>query len=328
LELHDKDSLFVPLLRQRLWVTGDYTARASTVDEPVFDAALDEAVKRYQRRNGLHDDGIVGPNTLAMLNIPVEKRIEQLRINLERLRWLPDAPAGRYVLVNVPEYRLRVKEGDRTVLGMKVIVGKQYHSTPIFRDTITYLVFNPTWTVPLRIAQQEILPRLKRDAGYLARNGYRVYRSWRDHATAVDPDSVNWKAMTNGTFTWRLVKEPGPHNPLGAVKFMFPNPFHIYLHDTPKDWLFSRKKRAFSHGCVRVARPIDLAECLLSGSPGWDRSRITWHMGPDQPTTPVALPEPVPVQFIYRTAFVDEEGLVHFRRDLYRHDERQIATLQ
>jgi murein L,D-transpeptidase YcbB/YkuD len=260
------------------------------------------------------------------MNIPVEQRIEQIQINLERIRWMPDTLGKQYVLVNIPEYKLRVVEEGKKVMEMKVIVGREYHSTPVFRDSIEFIEFSPTWTVPLSIARNEILPKLQKDSSYLDKDGFVLYESWHSDTSQLNPYQINWRLFEPGDFTYRLVQPPGPSNPLGQVKFMFPNPLAIYLHDTPSHWLFDRKNRAFSHGCVRVSKPVELARYLLKEVDGWDDQRVEENMHSQEPKA-VPLPEAIPVQFIYQTAFVDEDNLVNFRQDVYGHDAMQATAI-
>lgn len=346
----------VLLLRQRLQITGDLAAQESGTElgnksdrehltagaesvaslltdlfainpATILDESVAAGLAHYQARNGLLVDTILGPNTLKMMNIPAERRVRQIQLNMERLRWWPQSFGEKYVLVNVPEYRLRVYEEQEKKLEMKVIVGEEYHSTPIFRDTIRYIEFSPTWTVPRSIAVNEILPALKRDPGYLQRNHMHLYRAGRKRrGRGLNPYRINWARVTDTNFRYWIVQQPGPHNALGNIKFMFPNKRAIYLHDTPSDYLFDRTKRAFSHGCVRVENPVDLATYLLKENPAWDRQRIQQNMHRDQPVAQ-PLPELVPVQFLYQTAFVDEEGKVNFREDIYGHDQKQLEAI-
>jgi L,D-transpeptidase YcbB len=317
----------VALLRQRLRLTDDLPAPAESAGEELYDQNLEEAVKHFQHRNGLKADGIAGKITLSHLNIPVEKRIEQLRINLERLRWLPDSSDLHYVRVNIPAYKASVIENGQKVLDMKVVVGKEYASTPVFRDEIQYLEFSPTWTVPLSIARAEILPRIKQDSTYLQRKNYLVYESWTSDSTLLDPLQVDWDSIEPENFTYRLVKQPGPGNPLGQVKFMFPNDLAIYLHDTPAGHLFDKKTRAYSHGCVRVEKPVEFALHLLSDVPEVNQENIRDFMHQQEPIV-VRLPQPVPIQLMYQTAFVDDRGILNFRKDVYGHDSLQIQAIQ
>ncbi len=332
-------------LRQRLAITGDLpengTSTVSVVNSDAISAenpveidplaVLDESVAaglaRYQARNGLIADSILGTNTLQMLNVPVEERVRQIQLNMERLRWWPRSFGEKYVLVNVPEYKLRVYENQEKQLEMKVIVGKEYHSTPIFRDMIRYIEFSPTWVVPRSIAVNEILPAIQKDSTYLTRNQMKLYPLGQvKEGAEIDPYLIDWASISDTTFRYQIVQQPGPRNALGQIKFMFPNKLAIYLHDTPAGYLFDRKRRAYSHGCVRVEEPVELAAFLLKEDPAWNRQRIRENMHQPEPVVK-HLPEPVPVQFLYQTAFVDEEGQVNFRPDIYGHDSKQTDAI-
>jgi L,D-transpeptidase YcbB len=315
-------------VKERLLIYGCLSEDALIGDEAyVFGEELEEAVKVFQNNHGLSVDGLVGPQTLRVMNVPVTDRIQQIEINMERVRWQPESYGDRYILINVPEYHLWVYDHGEEVLDMRVIVGREYTSTPIFRDVMEYLEFSPTWTVPRSIAIRMLLPRIQEDSTYFDRNHYVVYESWDPDAEKIDPLEIDWEEVTPQNFNYRIVQQPGPHNSMGLVKFMFPNPMAIYLHDTPQDYLFDRDQREFSNGCVRVEKPIELAKYLLDDQPGWDKQRITDNMHRGNPKV-VTMNKTVYVQFIYQTAIVDDEGLVHFRKDIYNHDQQQIDLLE
>lgn len=283
-------------------------------DEQLFDEGLEESLKAFQRTHGLEPDGMVGARTLAALRVPVEARIQQLLVNLERWRWLPAELGERHVLVNLPAYELVAVEREEPKLRMRVIIGLEDWRTPVFSEQMEYLVLNPAWYVPRRIANEEVLPLLQRNPRGASRLGIQVTR--RDTGQWVDPASVDWSGGAEG---YRFHQEPGPANPLGAVKFMFPNRFAVYLHGTPNPKLFELARRSLSHGCVRVEQPLALAAFLLAGHEGWDEAKLTEAVASGS-TQQVTLPEPVPVHLMYWTSFVDAQGQVHFRPDLYRRD--------
>lgn len=315
-------------LKKRLYLTGDLDKFEPENEESnKFDDDLENAVKKFQSRNGLQVDGIVGPGTFEVLNIPVEDRITQIMLNLERVRWQPRDYGDRYILVNVPEYMLRIYENDEVVDEMKVIVGKEYHSTPIFNEEMVYLVFSPDWTLPLSIAKRDILPKVIEDPDYLVRNHYDVYEDWNEDSEPIDPFSIDWEDIPEDEFNFRIVQRPGPWNSLGQVKFMMPNDMAIYLHDTPSDHLFDSKEREFSSGCIRIERPFDLTEYLLQDDPSWDRSAIYEHLNLEEPKN-VMLPEKINVHLVYKTSWVDDNGDVHFLPDIYGHDDVQLAALE
>jgi murein L,D-transpeptidase YcbB/YkuD len=307
-------------LAARLSASGDYKGSLPAAGQTAaYDPALQEAVKSFQRRHGLQDDGVVGAEAAAEMNVPVEHRIAQIRMNLERWRWLPRDLGSRYMLVNIPEMRLDVFEADHVPLTMKVVVGKEDTQTPIFNDEMTHLVFSPYWNVPPGIAQDETLPAIMRDPGFLDRNNMEVVDG---SGRRIDPSSID---LSNPS-AYRFRQRPGAENSLGLVKFMFPNQFNVYLHDTPADSLFDRATRSFSHGCVRVAEPLALAEYVLRDQPEWDRARIeaAMHAGEEKH---VKLKTPIPVYLGYWTARVRPDGTVQFRKDVYGIDQRLTGKL-
>lgn len=285
---------------------GEASAAPPAPGDDLFDAAVAAAVTRFQKRHGLEPTGVVDDETLADLNVPAAERVRQIAINLERWRWMPSDLGKRYIRVNIPEFEMDLMENGRPVLEMRVVVGKAQQSrTPVFSDRMTYLELNPAWNIPESIAEEEILPKAASDPGYLARN--------------------NIEVVTEGSES-RLRQRPGPDNPLGQIKFMFPNEHDIYLHDTPADHLFAKAERDFSHGCIRLERPMDLAHVLLKGSSEWTPEKLQSVLGSGEQTT-VSLPDPLPVHLLYFTAWVDEEGTVQFRRDVYGHDTRLAKAL-
>ncbi|MDX1710291.1 MAG: L,D-transpeptidase family protein [Rhodovibrionaceae bacterium] len=307
----------VAVLRRHLTVTGDLSV--SSNDAELFDSGLTQAVMRYQRRLGLDADGVVGPATRAQLNVPVNTRIGQIVLNMERWRWMPEDLGERYVLVNLAGFELEVVEFGSVHLAMKVVVGRPYRRTPVFSDTISYLEVNPTWTVPPTILREDILPKLRKDPGYLAENNMKLYHGWDASAPALDPAGIDWQSVPPRANPYRIVQAPGPKNALGRIKFMFPNKYQVYLHDTPSRELFSRPARAFSSGCIRVERPMELADYLLGANADWDRSRVEKLIAEGQ-TTRVNLARPVPVHLTYATAWIGEGGTIHFREDVYGRD--------
>lgn len=307
-------------LRRRLAATGDLDG-PSAAEPEAFDEHLERAVHRFQARHGLEVDGVVGAKTLAALNIPPRARVRQLELNLERWRWLPRELGPRHILVNIPDFELAAVEDGRTALEMRVVVGLSYRRTPVFSDLMRYLVLNPYWEIPPTLAVQDKLPLIRKDPEYLAQQGIRVLQGWGIEEREVDPGTVDWAALRGRGFPYRLRQDPGPRNALGRIKFMFPNRFNVYLHDTPTRELFARADRDLSSGCIRVENPVDLAEYLLREAPGWSRAAILAAIGDGGPTQTVPLPRPIPVHLLYWTAWADAEGTVQFRRDLYGRDE-------
>ncbi len=313
-------SLHVPTVAARLAASGDFKGSVPPAGQAaVYSDDLHESVKRFQRRHGLMDDGIVGPPTIAEMNVPIEARIRQVELNLERWRWLPRTLGDRHILVNIPEYRLEVWEGGQVPVTMKVVVGKSDTPTPIFNDEMTYLVFSPYWNVPPDIAQGETLPEVMKDPGFLARMNMEVVDT---KGQAIDPLSIDLSDPTQ----YRFRQRPGAANSLGLVKFMFPNQYNVYLHDTPSDSLFARASRSFSHGCVRLEQPLALAEYILRDQPDWTKARIEEAMHANEERT-VKLRAPIPVYLGYWTARVSPDGVMQFRKDVYGIDAKQTALL-
>jgi murein L,D-transpeptidase YcbB/YkuD len=317
-------------LYRRLTKLGDLPAGpAPPADSAPYTGEVVEAVKRFQGRHGLESDGVLGKGTLAALNIPIGHRIDQLAISLERLRWLPDLNTGRQIVVNIPTYRLwawdSLGTGAKPTLEMNVIVGKSLDTqTPVFAEEMKYLILRPYWNVPTSILRKEMLPRLRKDPGYLERNDLEMVQGQGDDARPMAPTPGNIELLRNGRL--RVRQRPGPRNSLGLVKFIFPNDEHVYLHSTPAQELFNRTRRDFSHGCVRVEQPVDLAEWALRDVGGWDRARIVAAMDRGSPLQ-VNLARPIPVLMFYTTAIVLQDGTPQFFEDVYGHDTRLLRTL-
>jgi murein L,D-transpeptidase YcbB/YkuD len=308
----------VPVVRRRLAATdGAVVSSPGSADgETLYDESLIEAVKHFQKRHGLEPDGVIGQNTLLQLNIPVNARIRQIIANMERWRWMPERLGDHYIMVNIAGFELKRVRNDRVEEKMRVVVGLPYHRTPIFSETMKYLEINPYWNVPHSIAIREELPKLQSDPAELATAGFEAVSGDK----VIDVRSVDWRQYSTANFPFRLRQKPGPRNALGRVKFMFPNRFNVYLHDTPSRTLFARAKRAFSHGCIRVARPIDLAEQVLAQNSGWARARIEQVLATGERTI-VNLDQPLRVHITYATAWDDANGRVHFAADIYQRDE-------
>jgi len=303
-------------LRVRLEASGDLSAGDKS-------QSVAEAVRRFQKRHGLSETGTVNAATLAALNVPVSERIRQIELNLERWRWMPNDLGSRYILVNIPSYKMQVFEEGKPVIESKVVVGKQERQTPSFTANMAYLVLSPKWYVPRSIAVKDKLPQLKRNSQALARQGIRVYNS---AGQQINPGSVNWSAVSASNFNYQLRQDAGPRNALGGIKFMFPNPYSIYLHDTPSRELFSRNQRTYSSGCIRISNPVELAEYLLKHDPKWNKDTIKTASTSGKQRV-VNLPQKVPVYLLYWTAWVDADGLLHFRDDIYQRDKPMMRAL-
>lgn len=311
----------VPALRGLLAIMGDLADDAQNEDPEIFDAALETAVRRFQERHGLDPDGAVGRQTLAAMNVPVEARIDQLRINLERARWVFRDLEPRMLLVNIARFRVVMLENQKVTWSTRAVVGRPYRQTPVFKARMTYLELNPTWTVPPTILREDLLPEIRRDPAVLQRRNMSVLDR---QGARVDPATIDWETVTARTFPYMIRQEPGADNALGRVKLMYPNPYHVYMHDTPARELFSRSARSFSSGCIRLERPFDLVRLLLAGTE-WDDAAIDRALAAGR-TRVVNLPQPITVLTLYGTA-VPEEGRIHFAADVYDRDDRLLRAL-
>lgn len=307
-------------LRKRLTITGDVDGTAT--ESANYDEDLKAAVMRFQARHRLKTDGIVGKNTYAALNVTVKQKIDQIRVNLERARWVFHELPEEYVVVDIAGFQAYNFQDLNVTWTSKVQVGKPFRKTPVFKSKIKYIVFNPTWTVPPTILQKDILPKIKKNPAYLSKMKISVIdRKGR----SVDPDSVNWSKYSKSVpFTLR--QEPGPHNALGRIKFIFPNKHFIYLHDTPSRSLFGRQDRAFSSGCIRVEKDIELAQLLLNDPEKWNRETIQELIDSNK-TQRVNLPKPKPVMLLYVTIWIDENDNIIFKKDVYNRDRELLDGL-
>ena len=344
----------VPALRARLAATGEYRvpaqetgavaddpliagvdgtdvpviagfARADVPEPNVFDDDLVAAVEAFQEQHGLAVDGVVGPRTLAAMNVDAETRVGQVIATMERWRWLPDDLGATHIVVNLPDYHLELVEDDVVTRRMKAIIGLDDRQTPLFSSALTWLEFNPTWTMPTSIAYRDYLPKLLEDPAVLDANNIRLYSSWSQGASQISTQEIDWQEVGTGIRGFMLRQDPGPGNALGKVKFMMANSFSVYLHDTPSRYLFDRARRSYSSGCVRVEDPIWLADYLLQDHDLWsgrrDRVLNGWT------TTRFNLPEPVPLHLVYHTAWIDASDRVVYREDVYGLDAMVLDAM-
>jgi len=314
-------------VRRRLKASGDLAEDLVTAAPSLYDEDLEAALRGFQVRHGLESDGVLGPKTLAALNVSAESRLQQIYLNMERWRWLPQSLGGRYVLVNLPAFELQAVQDGELQLQMRVAVGRPYRSSPVFSDRIRYLVFNPYWEIPPRIAIKDKLPEIRKDPAYLEQQGIRVLTGWATDQQELDPASIDWSQLGPGNFPYRLRQDPGPLNALGRVKFMFPNRFDVYLHDTPTRAVFGRAERDVSSGCIRLEKPLELARLLLRGNEGWREGAIGDYLV-DYSERVVRLDEPWSVHLLYWTAWVDADGMAEFRNDIYGRDGRLAKALK
>lgn len=320
------DSPEIQTLREQLWMLGDLEEHA--IEGTHYDEALEEGIRSFQKRHGLIQDGIVGRRTRAALAVPVEQRIQQIRLNLERWRWLPRDLGERYIVVNTAAFELHVHEGTRVPLSMRVIVGKKKRETPVFTEKLQYLIVNPYWHVPTKLALRDLIPAQLRDPNYFMRKRIRVLSSWQADAVELRPEVIDWESFLDGRYlTYKLRQDPGAQNSLGRIKFMLPNPYSVYLHDTPARHLFDKPVRTFSSGCVRVEDAYALANYVMT-----DRNKPYPQVHIEDiieqgETRALTLPAPLPVYMLYQTAWVDNDGRVQFRDDVYRRDRGLALAL-
>ena len=313
----------VPELRERLVAEGILDT-ANLAHDSVYDLALQAAFARFQQLHGLRPDSVIGKSTMALLNMSVEKKVTTIICNLERLRWGLGNLQDTYLLVNGAEFRLYYFMKDTLRWSSEVIIGKQSTKTPFFRTELTAIVFNPTWTVPYSIATKEILPKLKKNPGYLATQNMVLLSHGGEK---IDPTSVDFSVYNTRNFPYIIRQEPGSNNSLGHVKFNMPNPYSIYLHDTPSRTLFNKEERAFSHGCIRLNKPLELAEMLLKKQGPWHMDTIN-SIIKTRELINVKLEVPIPVLLTYITHYTDANGNAYFFADVYKRDDELLKALQ
>jgi len=313
----------VLLLRQYLTITGDMPVVANSINDSIYDKDVENAVKQFQYRHNLNQDGVVGKGTLSMINIPVEQRIDELRINMERARWVIHHLPDDFMVVNIAGYNVRRLTNDSIVFYSRVIVGKHFHETPIFKGKLSYIEINPTWTLPYSIATKETLPKLQKNPNYLAeKNMIIMDRNGKE----LDPSTIDFNSLSKNNFPYTIRQKAGPHNALGQVKFMFPNKYAVYLHDTPARSLFSQEKRAFSHGCIRLDKKWELFMNLMDNSEEWNMKKINEILESGK-TTRVNLKNPIEILLLYWTAGADKQDVLYFNKDVYDRDPDVLKEL-
>jgi murein L,D-transpeptidase YcbB/YkuD len=312
----------VSALRARLAVTDG--AVLDVAEPDLFDPQLVEAVEAFQRRHGLGDDGVVGFKSVDALNVPIASRLQTIAYNLEKRHDAATDWGDRYIVVNIAAATMVFVDGGQIAYETNTVVGRPDRQTPELDSQVNRLEFNPYWTVPPKIARVDLLPKLQKDPGYLAAHGIKIYSSWEEPAEEIDPDTIDWHSAEAKAKRYRLRQDPGPENALGPVKFLFPNPYDVYLHGTNHPDLFVKPARFFSSGCIRLPRPIEFASVVLRDDPSWDQARIDSVLQSGI-NTPIRLAQPIPVHLVYRTAWVDGAGAVQFREDVYRRDKQAMA---
>ena len=315
----------VPAIRDILVFWKDlenYAPDTNRID--VYDSLMAEGVKRFQLRHGLQPDGKLGKATIQALNQSPRTLIEKAMVNMERLRWLPDTTLQELILVNIANYSMDYIRARDTLLHSNAIVGQSYRKTPVFNAELSYLVFNPTWTVPPTILKNDVIPAVKKDIGYLARKNMKILDF---SGKEIDPNTINWAGISSDSFPYMVRQASGRQNSLGLVKFMFPNKYNVYIHDTPSRELFFRADRALSSGCIRIQKPLELAQILLADQPLWTEERIkdTMNGGKEQP---VASKKKIPVIILYLTFWTDGANRENIRRDIYSRDGDLLKLLK
>jgi murein L,D-transpeptidase YcbB/YkuD len=318
----------VKQLRERLIASFDYRPCQQKSIETKFDSCLEKAVKKFQRRHGEKADGVVGRTTRNLLNRTVDSKIDQLLLNLDRIKSLPRPQDNRYIYVNIPEYTLHYYIGSQEIATHRVIVGDPKHPTPIFSDEVTYLTINPYWKLPPGIIKKEVVPEMVKNRNYLKKHGLELHETWEENSTLISPKNIKWRDYLNNDvkFPYRIMQPPGKGNALGRIKFKFPNRFSVYLHDTPTKNLFKKGKRAFSHGCIRLSKPFTLLESIAEGS-NMNLAEINLLLKTKEKRE-IRLSQGIPINLIYLTAWVNEYGELTFGDDIYRYDKHQHRTLK
>ncbi len=312
----------IPLVRKRILrlynIQNDPKYGIVKIDNERYDSGLVEAVKQFQEQHGLNPDGIIGKQTIIALNRTPKQRIQQIRANMERLRWMPRNLGERHVMINIAGFYLSAIEGGKHVLEMRIIVGRDYRSTPSFDSQLSQMVLNPYWNVPQSIAVKDLLPKQQQNSAYFASQGIKVFS--RHENVPINPDSINWNSIKGG-FPYVLRQNPGKKNALGYIKFLFSNPFSIYLHDTPSKQLFQKDVRTFSSGCIRLEKPWELARFALNGNNSGINLTEKINSGE---TITINLTKRVPIYLTYLTAWVDDQDHIHFAEDVYGRDKRLL----
>jgi murein L,D-transpeptidase YcbB/YkuD len=322
-------SPIVSKLRQRLILSGDYRGCGGKASGNYFDGCLEKAVKRFQRRHGLGTDGSVGRGTRSHLNISVDAKIRKVRLNLDRIKWLPRNTSGRQIVVNIPEYMLHYYKHGREVTQHRVIVGDTKHPTPIFSDTLSYITLNPYWKLPEGIIRREVVPEMLKNPNYIKKHGLEAHETWEENSSVVSLKGLNWSQYLNkeNKFPYRLMQPPGPQNALGKIKFKFPNKFSVYLHDTPTKHLFKKSRRAFSHGCIRLSKPLNFLKTISREEPNIEWSTVKSILKRKKKEE-IDITNDIPISLVYLTTWVNANNELVFGDDIYRYDKHQRRVIR
>jgi len=319
-------SSLVRILRKRLVISGNLASEKDNYSS-LYDLSLVEAVKKFQRQHGLRSDGILGFETITELNVSAEKRLELIDLNLEKWRWLPKDPGEEYILVNIPEGRLKLYQEGSLQKSFKVVVGKTSKKTAIFSDTMSYVVINPSWKIPKSIVLEKMLPRAKADSLFFIKRNIEVFYSGNYGINGLSSDKIEWDKYSESYLPFRFCQPPGPLNAMGRIKFMFPNPYKIYIHDTPSRYLFKRSRITYSSGCIRVQKPLELAEMILNNNCNYSSAELHNILRNRDNETLISLERHVPVHIVYFTCVVDKNGECNYLSDIYNWDEELLPNL-
>jgi murein L,D-transpeptidase YcbB/YkuD len=310
-------------------LSSDYRSCGGKSSSNLFDGCLEMAVQRFQRRHGLKADGAVGKGTQAHMNISVDSKIRKVRLNLDRIKWLPRNTNEREIVVNIPEYMLHYYEYGHEVVKHRVIVGDTRHPTPIFSDSLSYVTLNPYWKLPSSIIRKEVVPEMLKNPNYLKEHGLEAHETWEENSTVVSLQGHNWSQYLNGEnkFPYRLMQAPGPRNALGQIKFKFPNRFSVYLHDTPNKKLFKKNRRAFSHGCIRLSKPLSFFQTISKNEPNieWVKMR---NILVRKKKEEIDISNDIPISLVYLTTWVNGNNELVFGDDIYQYDRHQIRVIR
>ena len=317
----------IPAIRKHLKLTGDLQRCDTPMDSPKYDKCLVDAVKRFQLRHGLKGDGVIGPGARKALNMTVTEAIQKIRLNLDRIKYLSRKESPMRIELNIPSFRLNFFNHDKLVTTIRVVVGKPDHPTPSFHNKMKYIVVNPWWKIPESIVKTEMLPKLIRDPYHYEAQGKELHASYDETSKRIDPGTINWAQYRdkNKHIPYYFMQVPSRHNALGKIKFLFPNGYSVYIHDTPSKSLFFRSQRAFSHGCMRIQKPRELLESLALFNDNIDVDGVMKRLEGTEKQT-IVLNRPVPIDITYLTAFIDPYGYLNFRRDIYRYDRYQLKN--
>ena len=319
------NSQYIPIIRKRLQIVGDLGNCSTSIDSTLYDNCMAKAVKRFRLRHGLKASSVIDRATRVELARPVNYYIKKMRLNLDRIKWSKREEAQVRIELNIPAFRLYVYDGQGLVTTMRVVTGKANHPTPVFSDTMTTIVVNPYWRIPQSIVRKEMLKHLIKNPHYYERQGKYLYKGWGPNSEKINPATVNWKKYVGNKkpIPYHFMQQPGVRNALGKIKFLFPNKYSVYIHDTPSKRLFFRETRAFSHGCMRIQKPRELLEALALYNSNINVDSIMKRLGTNK-NKHIALRRKVPIDITYFTSFVDDYGNLHFRKDIYGYDRLQL----